>query len=64
MPQIAAQYEPIYGPECSICNNSPIVGVRSPSNKLASTDLCGPHFFGETIMLDPELWNTPREATE
>lgn len=59
------EYEPIYGTvECSLCSSTPVVGLRTPGGILASTGLCGPHFFGERLMRDPEEWNSRPESTE
>jgi len=58
------QYTAIYQVECTLCSEEPVVAIRAPSGRLASTGLCGPHFFGDRAMSDPELWNEPQEATE
>jgi hypothetical protein len=57
-------YEAIYQVECAVCGASPVVGLRAPSGIIASTGLCGSHFFGDRLMLDPEEWNSRQEATE
>lgn len=57
-------YEAIYGVECSICTSTPVVGLRTPAGNLAATGFCGPHFFGDRTMVDPEEWNTEMEAME
>lgn len=57
-------YIAIYQVECSICGASPVVGIRTPSHQVASTGLCGSHFWGDRSMLDPEEWNNKVESTE
>lgn len=49
--------------ECSVCMNTPVVGIEDP-NGVRCTGLCGVHFFSDRNMDDPELWNEPAEATE
>jgi len=58
------QYVAIYQVPCSVCGASPVVGIRTPSEQIASTGFCGSHFFGNRGMEDSDLWNTPMEATE
>lgn len=48
--------------DCRRCGHSPCVVVRSTI--FTDTELCGPHFFGDRLMIDPELWNEPKEDTE
>lgn len=50
--------------QCEVCERSPVVGVEEESGTVRSTDLCGPCFFGEALMLDPEEWNREQESTE
>lgn len=57
-------YIAIYQVECEVCSGTPVVGVRTPSGMIASTGLCGAHFFGDRSLFDPEDWNQQREATE
>ena len=57
-------YTAIYQVECTICGASPVVGIKTPSGQIASTGLCGAHFFGQRSMLDPEEWNYQLESTE
>ena len=57
-------YIAIYQSECAICGTAPVVGFWTPSGQLASTNFCGSHFFGDRAMMDVELWNLPKEATE
>lgn len=58
------QYTVIRGVDCEKCAATPVVGIRTPSGEVVCTSLCGPHFFGDRSMIDPDLWNEPREATE
>jgi hypothetical protein len=58
------EYLAIYQVECAECGHSPVVGLRTPSGHIASTGLCGSHFFGDRSKLDPEDWNTLSESTE
>jgi hypothetical protein len=58
-------YQPDMKAECRICGTSPCVVVYDPELRHNSdTDMCGPCFFQDRIMLDWELWNEPLEATE
>ena len=57
-------YLPIWQAECQVCGAAPIVGMRSPSGHIISTGMCGPHFFGDKTMDDPDNWNNAQEATE
>lgn len=53
--------------ECSACGTTPIVVVRDPEptgQAIHETSLCGVCFFHDRLMIDPELWNEPQEATE
>ena len=58
------QYTPIYQIECATCGAAPVVGIRAPSGVIIVTSLCGAHFFGDRLMMDPERWNEAQEATE
>jgi hypothetical protein len=58
------QYLAIWQVECSICEASPVVGFRTPSEQVVSTGLCGVHFFGDRGMEDWEDWNNVQESTE
>lgn len=58
------QYCPIYQVSCAQCEAAPVVGIRSPGGTIICTHLCGPHFFGDRNMTDPENWNNAQEATE
>ena len=58
------EYEPIYQVECEVCATGPVVGIRTPAGRIASSGFCGPHFFGDRLMIDPERWNQTLEATE
>lgn len=57
-------YCPIYQVECAQCETAPVVGIRSPGGTIICSSLCGPHFFGDRAMNDPERWNTAQEGTE
>jgi len=59
-----SQYTPIYQVECAECGIAPVVGIRAPSGVIICSALCGPHFFGDRLMLEPERWNQQQEATE
>lgn len=53
--------------ECERCGHSPCViarDVERHGTQFHDTKLCGVHFFHDRMMIDPELWNEPREATE
>lgn len=53
--------------ECERCGTLPTVVVRDPEptgTPVHDTALCGVCFFHDRTMVDPELWNDPREATE
>lgn len=53
--------------QCDRCGTSPCVVARDfdcHGTKLHDTGLCGPHFFRDRSMIDPEQWNEPMEATE
>lgn len=61
------QYLADYERECSRCGYKPCVAVHSPEGTGESvhfTGLCGIDFFQDRSMIDPELWNEPKEATE
>jgi hypothetical protein len=60
----SAEYTAIYQVECTVCGASPVVGLHTPSGHIASTGLCGSHFFGDRSRLDPEEWNAQPESTE
>lgn len=57
-------YEPIFNLDCVECDLEPVVGLRDDDGSLRCTQLCGLHFFGDRTMVDWELWNEPKEATE
>lgn len=42
--------------ECSICGAKPCVRIESDMGT-TDTEMCGPHFFGEADMVDPDKWN-------
>ena len=53
--------------ECSRCEHKPCVAVHDPEptgTTVHFTALCGVCFFHDRAMIDPELWNEPKEATE
>jgi len=58
------RYIAIYQVNCAVCEHTPVVGLRTPSGQIASTGLCGSHFWGDRSMLDPEDWNKPQDPTE
>jgi hypothetical protein len=56
-----------YAQDCSQCGAKPCVVLSDPEptgTKRQDTELCGPCFFHDRLMIDPELWNEPEEATE
>ena len=55
-------YQPDFQSECRICGTSPTVVVQG--HTVPNTELCGPHFFKDRVMVDWELWNTLPEDTE
>ena len=57
-------YIAIYQVECAVCGHSPVVGLRTPGGNITSQGLCGAHFYGDRLMLDPEEWNSQPETTE
>jgi hypothetical protein len=57
-------YEPIFNLDCVECSHEPVVGIRDDEGNLRCTHLCGRCFFSDRSMLDWDLWNEPREATE
>lgn len=58
--------QPVYAPnftiECQVCATKPTVVVID--HVQPNTELCGPCFFGEHMMVDWELWNDAMDATE
>lgn len=53
--------------ECLRCDTRPCVAVHDPEptgTAVVYTELCGVCFFRDRLMIDPELWNEPQEATE
>ncbi len=55
-------YKPDFDNDCRICGTSPtVIVVEHP---VPQTDLCGPHFFNDRLMIDPDLWNDQMEDTE
>ena len=59
-----AEYIAIYQVHCGVCDASPVVGLKAPSGILASTGLCGVHFFGDRSMMDPDEWNEQPTSTD
>ena len=56
-----------FSSECERCGTTPCVAVHDPEptgETLHQPLLCGTCFFRDRSMIDPELWNEPREATE
>jgi len=58
------QYTVVRGVDCEVCTATPVVGIISPTEDILCTNLCGPHFFGDRMMVDPDLWNEQKDATE
>lgn len=53
--------------ECEKCGTTPCVAVHDPEptgTTIHFTGLCGVCLFHDRSMVDPELWNEPKEATE
>ncbi len=48
--------------KCYICDSSPCVKI--PEHPVPDTKLCGPCFFQDRLMIDPDLWNDQPEDTE
>ena len=48
-------YHPDFDTECRLCGATPCVVVVG--HKQPRTELCGPHFFHDSRMVDWELWN-------
>lgn len=57
-------YTPIFGQECSRCDQTTCVGLAANDEGIQSTGLCGVHFFSDRTMVDWELWNEEKESTE
>jgi hypothetical protein len=57
-------YAVIWQVDCIRCSAQPIVGLENDSGEITSAGLCGPCFFGDRNMLDPDNWNEPKESTE
>jgi hypothetical protein len=57
-------YEPIFNLDCVQCERTPCVALRDDEGQLQCTQLCGQCFFGDRLMVDPDLWNLQMEATE
>jgi len=54
-----------YSCSCEQCGRNPCVIARDPENRSThDSKLCGPCFFRDRMMIDPELWNEPVEDTE
>jgi hypothetical protein len=52
-------YQPDHDGECRECGRTPtvhVVGHLKPD-----TELCGPHFFADGLMIDPDKWNEQEE---
>lgn len=58
------QYIPVFDIDCSECDNSPCVAMLDDEGNLRCTRLCGICFFGDRIMIDPDLWNDLRGGME
>ncbi len=52
----AQKFEEDWTSKCLVCGDSPCVKIYSYQGKIMS-ELCGPHFFGDSEMLDSDLWN-------
>lgn len=57
------RFVPDFDAECWRCGTSPCVIVVDHEHK-ADTDLCGPCFFNDGVMIDWSLWNDIPEDTE
>jgi hypothetical protein len=56
---------PIFGIDCSRCDNQPIVGlVEDDGERVQSLGLCGVCYFHDRLMVDYDLWNEAPEGTE
>lgn len=55
-------YYPDFESDCAICGTRPCVIVEDHSQPY--TDLCGPCFFSDRMMVDWERWNDQQEPTE
>jgi len=55
-------FRPNFSRECRECGARPTVIVEG--HAVSQTDLCGPHFFADRLMVDWQLWNEQEEATE
>jgi hypothetical protein len=55
-------FKPNFDNECRECGAKPTVVVID--HPIPETDLCGPHFFADRMMLDWQLWNEQPEGTE
>jgi len=59
---VEVRYHPDFEAECRVCGASPCVVVDSHSQ--GDTNLCGPCFFGDRLMIDWAEWNNQEEPTE
>lgn len=55
-------FHPNFKVECRECGRQPTVIVVD--HPVPNTELCGPHFFGDRLMVDWELWNNREEDSE
>lgn len=55
-------YQADFQNDCRICGTSPTVIVNG--HKQPETDLCGPCFFNDRSMLNPEDWNSEEHEDE
>lgn len=55
-------FHPDFTNECRECGTLPTVIVVG--HPLPQTNLCGPHFFGDRMMIDWDRWNDREEGTE
>lgn len=51
-------FVPDYDTPCENCEQTPTVKLESASGKsLTHFEMCGPCMFGQSDMVDPDLWN-------
>jgi hypothetical protein len=50
-------FVPDHSAECAACGNSPTVTPIVEGEAIAVINLCGPCYFGEAAMTDPNHWN-------
>ena len=48
--------------ECYLCGA--VLTVEVLGHVVLNTQLCGPHFFNDANMTDPELWNDFSQETQ